>query len=599
MESLPLGFRFRPTDFELINHYLRLKIEGRHSEVQVIPEVDVCKWEPWDLPRLSVIKTEDPEWFFFCPRDRKYPNGHRSNRATDAGYWKATGKDRTIKSIKSSPSGHSKPQLIGMKKTLVFYRGRAPKGERTHWIMHEYRATEPDLDGTTSDQGAYVLCRLFRKPEEKTDNCKYDEDEPTSFSPATVKSSPDDTSSDLFQEQSLPDMEVGKQPEVIKRWLTDKSDEMTPNSYLHVESCMPEADDQSTGAAAAAAEVFPLRGGVSIRQDFIDDHDWKAFSPVHAHRNTDIARVDSPFADDFGSNHNGLHFQDGTSEQDVSLTDLLDDLRNHASPCEESRSKKFLDTGSQSLPSGNNDCLDQGLAKSENLPFIGLFTDMNSNTFQEQVQKSRSLHAQGSDHDPDSSMSNLRATYDQYGRKYDSLPHSVMHSLCNPEQSFDHTKAAGHGSSHVEVETGIRIRKRQPRNQASPENLSTQGTAARRIHLQMDYAQECSDASSFSNAKKEESIISEGSEVSDTQSNRDEREVGQEKEGKAGCGLRNTKQDGNTSGARTSSMFWRRLMPGFGGIKLARVYAVSLYILVVLSVIFVGISKCPSFHALH
>lgn len=55
MESLPLGFRFRPTDVELIDHYLRLKINGRHSEVQVIPEVDVCKWEPWDLPRTSSL----------------------------------------------------------------------------------------------------------------------------------------------------------------------------------------------------------------------------------------------------------------------------------------------------------------------------------------------------------------------------------------------------------------------------------------------------------------------------------------------------------------------------------------------------------------
>lgn len=104
-------------------------------------------------------------------------------------------------------------------------------------------------------QGAYVLCRLFRKPEEKTDNGKFDEVEPAGFSPTTVKSSPDDTSSGLFQEQSLLDMEVGKQPEGIKRRQTDKVYEMASNSYLHVESCMSDADDQSTGAAVGPAEV--------------------------------------------------------------------------------------------------------------------------------------------------------------------------------------------------------------------------------------------------------------------------------------------------------------------------------------------------------
>ncbi|CAH8358689.1 unnamed protein product [Eruca vesicaria subsp. sativa] len=153
--SLPPGFRFHPTDEELITYYLKRKINGREIELEIIPEVDLYKCEPWDLPGKSLLPSKDQEWYFFSPRDRKYPNGSRTNRATKGGYWKATGKDRRVS---------LRDQAIGTKKTLVYYRGRAPHGIRTGWVMHEYRLDETECEPTAFGmQDAYALCRVFKK----------------------------------------------------------------------------------------------------------------------------------------------------------------------------------------------------------------------------------------------------------------------------------------------------------------------------------------------------------------------------------------------------------------------------------------------------
>ncbi|CAJ2667199.1 unnamed protein product [Trifolium pratense] len=153
--GLPPGFRFHPTDEELVNYYLKRKINGQEIELDIIPEVDLYKCEPWELAEKSFLPSRDPEWYFFGPRDRKYPNGFRTNRATRAGYWKSTGKDRRV-------SSQSRP--IGMKKTLVYYRGRAPQGIRTDWVMHEYRLDDKECEDNSGGlQDTYALCRVFKK----------------------------------------------------------------------------------------------------------------------------------------------------------------------------------------------------------------------------------------------------------------------------------------------------------------------------------------------------------------------------------------------------------------------------------------------------
>ncbi len=50
--GLPPGFRFHPTDEELVNYYLKRKINGQEIELDIIPEVDLYKCEPWELAGL-------------------------------------------------------------------------------------------------------------------------------------------------------------------------------------------------------------------------------------------------------------------------------------------------------------------------------------------------------------------------------------------------------------------------------------------------------------------------------------------------------------------------------------------------------------------
>ena len=48
--ELPPGFRFHPTDEELITHYLSQKVLNNSFCAIAIGEADLNKCEPWDLP---------------------------------------------------------------------------------------------------------------------------------------------------------------------------------------------------------------------------------------------------------------------------------------------------------------------------------------------------------------------------------------------------------------------------------------------------------------------------------------------------------------------------------------------------------------------
>ncbi|XP_078157403.1 NAC transcription factor NAM-B2-like [Carex rostrata] len=166
--QLPPGFRFHPTDEELVVHYLKRKVASAPLPVSIIAEIDLYKFDPWELPGKAAFGEQ--EWYFFSPRDRKYPNGARPNRAATSGYWKATGTD---KPILATGGAHK----VGVKKALVFYRGKPPKGTKTNWIMHEFRLVDsPSISALRSQNGEpsakknnslrlddWVLCRIYKK----------------------------------------------------------------------------------------------------------------------------------------------------------------------------------------------------------------------------------------------------------------------------------------------------------------------------------------------------------------------------------------------------------------------------------------------------
>ncbi|OEL34660.1 NAC domain-containing protein 21/22 [Dichanthelium oligosanthes] len=139
-------------------------------------------WSLFWITRADAAKLTASEWYFFSFRDRKYATGSRTNRATKTGYWKATGKDREVRSPAASRA------VVGMRKTLVFYLGRAPNGVKSCWVMHEFRLDSPH----TPPKEDWVLCRVFQKRKDSEQDTAAGSSSPTFAGSSQAVALPDD-----------------------------------------------------------------------------------------------------------------------------------------------------------------------------------------------------------------------------------------------------------------------------------------------------------------------------------------------------------------------------------------------------------------------
>ncbi|KAM1053513.1 hypothetical protein FF1_000996 [Malus domestica] len=163
---LPVGFRFRPAEEELIRYYLQMKLKGMdYVFSHVICEINICDHEPRDLPGLSLVKSDDQEWYLFSTYKKNSKN--QIVRATKEGFWKVTGERKQVKT-------EDKRSVIGEKRILTFKQGRVRNPQKTDWVMHEYYIPQTNPNDNQRD---FVLCCIKKKSGGNVDAANCDEGE--------------------------------------------------------------------------------------------------------------------------------------------------------------------------------------------------------------------------------------------------------------------------------------------------------------------------------------------------------------------------------------------------------------------------------------
>ncbi|XP_050230173.1 NAC domain-containing protein 1-like [Mercurialis annua] len=150
-KSFPCGYRFWPTDTELILEYLHKKVYLQPLPRNRIITLHFYNFNPQFLAEMYSDYGEK-EWYFFTPRAKKCNNGLR---AAGDGYWRGAGADELIR--------HN-GVIIGRKNAFVFYMAQHPNDEITDWIMHEFVLENPPPTPLPRLDDC-VLCRIYKKCE--------------------------------------------------------------------------------------------------------------------------------------------------------------------------------------------------------------------------------------------------------------------------------------------------------------------------------------------------------------------------------------------------------------------------------------------------
>ncbi|KAG5525702.1 hypothetical protein RHGRI_032109 [Rhododendron griersonianum] len=163
--SVPVGYRFTPTDQELVIDYLGSKSKGKALPCDVVFEREIYgtgNKAPWQ------IFTENDPWtessvYVLTKLIKARGSNKRIARTAGCGSWHGETGPEPIYDQQTSPEPihdqQTDPELIGYKRTLCFRTtGESGAMEKGRWIMHEFEQWP---------KGEYVLCRIKRRYDSK------------------------------------------------------------------------------------------------------------------------------------------------------------------------------------------------------------------------------------------------------------------------------------------------------------------------------------------------------------------------------------------------------------------------------------------------
>ncbi|KAK5777103.1 protein FEZ-like [Gossypium arboreum] len=133
-DKLPVGFRFLPTDVELVTHYLINKVIYNPFSSFIFQEINATELYT-KSPKNSVqFCNGEREWFFFIYMDMNIDNMHNKaieKGGDELGFWQSIGDRKCVKDTNGN--------ILATKITFIYFSGSPSHRKKTHWRIDEFR----------------------------------------------------------------------------------------------------------------------------------------------------------------------------------------------------------------------------------------------------------------------------------------------------------------------------------------------------------------------------------------------------------------------------------------------------------------------------